>query len=330
MVTEKMKTIMRHRVACGTVAALLALGTGPLAQAQGTGKTATVAPAVQALEGRIWDVHAQQFIAPDVMFQRAARARYVLLGEKHDSQAHRARQLDMLQALAQRGRSPALAMEQFDAEYQPALAVAQAADVTDADALADAGQLNRQGWRWPMYRDLIAFAGAQHWPLLAANLSRAEARKIALGEVVPDVPAATYLQQIAMEDDVVQGHCGQRPEPARLAGIVAAQRARDARMAQTLDSTPGPVVLIAGAGHVRADRAVPRYLAQPTQALAIALVEALPSRSAPSDYDSAGFDLLWFTAAQSRPDACATPLPGLAAPAAVAPSPATPVPNATQ
>ncbi|MDZ7937884.1 MAG: ChaN family lipoprotein [Rhodoferax sp.] len=287
------------------VALLVGLGVTSLAQA------------TETLEGRIWDVHAQQFIALDVMFQRAASARYVLLGEKHDSEAHRARQLDLLQALAQRGRSPALAMEQFDSEYQSALAAAQGAGVIDADALADAGQLNRKGWRWPMYRDLIAFAGTQRWPLLAANLSRAEARKIALGEVVPDIPVATHLQQTGLEDDVVQGHCGYRPETARLAGIVAAQRARDARMAEVLDSTPGQVVLIAGAGHVRADRAVPRYLAQPTQALAVALVEALPGYSALSDYDSAGFDLLWFTAAQPRSDACAKPLPGLAAPAVV-------------
>ena len=307
----------RHTQALAWLAALMVLGSVPCAQAQ-VGPTATaVTEAGQVLEGRIWDVHAQQFIAPEVLFQRAASARYVLLGEKHDSSAHRARQLDLLQALAQRGRSPALALEQLDSEYQPALAAAQGAGVVDADALADAGQLNRKGWRWPMYRNLIGFAAAKHWPLLAANLSRAEARKIALGEVVPDIAVASRLQQNALEDDVVQGHCGHRPEPARLAGIVAAQRARDARMAQTLDSTPGPVVLIAGVGHVRADRAVPRYLAQPTQALTVALVEVLPDRSVPSDYDSAGFDLLWFTASQPRPDACSTPLPGLAAPAAV-------------
>ena len=307
----------RQTLAFVWLAALLVLGSVPFAQAQ-VGPTANaVTEAAQMLEGRIWDVHAQQFIAPEVMFQRAASARYILLGEKHDSQAHRARQLDMLQALAQRGRSPALAMEQFDSEYQPALAAAQGAGVVNADALADAGQLNRKGWRWPMYRNLIGFAGAQRWPLLAANLSRAQARQIAMGEVVPNIPAATRLQQAALEDDVVQGHCGHRPEPARLAGIVAAQRARDARMAQVLDRTLGQVVLIAGAGHVRADRAVPRYLAQPTQALTVALVEALPGRAEPSDYDSAGFDLMWFTATQPRPDACATPLPGLAAPAAV-------------
>jgi uncharacterized iron-regulated protein len=277
---------------------------------------ATQAQAPHALQGRIWDTRAQQFITEATLYQRAAAARYVLLGEKHDSEAHHARQLDVLQGLAALGAKPALALEQLDSEYQAALSQAQGAGQTDAEALADAGQLNRKGWRWPMYKDLIAFAAQRQWPLRAANLSRTDARKIAMGEVVPVLPAATAAQQAALEDDVIQGHCGHRPEAARLNGIVAAQRARDARMAQTLDAVGGPVVLIAGAGHVRADRAVPRYLAAPDQALAIAMVETAAGKSQPADYDRAGFDLLWFTVAgEERPDPCAIPLPGLAAPA---------------
>lgn len=284
---------------------------------------ATHAQAEHPLRGRIWDARAQQFITEAALYQRAAAARYVLLGEKHDSEAHHARQLDVLQGMAALGAKPALALEQLDAEYQAALTQAQRAGQTDAEALADAGQLNRKGWRWPMYKDLMAFAAQRQWPLYAANLSRTEARKIAMGEVTPALPAATPEQQAALEDDVVQGHCGYRPEPARLAGIVAAQRARDARMAQTLDAAAGPVVLIAGAGHVRTDRAVPRYLAEPARALAIAMVETSASRNQPADYDRAGFDLLWFTAAgPAQPDPCATPLPGLAAPAPAASAPA--------
>lgn len=263
-----------------------------------------------ALEGRIWDVAARQFISAQAAYQRAATSRYVLLGEKHDSEAHHARQLDVLQALAARGVQPALAMEQFDAQHQVALSAAQKAGTTDAQALADAGQLNRAGWRWPMYQALIAYAAQHQWPLVAANLSRAQARDIALGKLQPQLPTASAAQRTLVEDDVVQGHCGQRPEPARLNAIVQAQRARDLQMAQALDAVAGPVVLIAGAGHVRTDRAVPRYLQEPGRALAIAFVEVEGGKPMPLDYDSAGFDLLWFTTATPRPDPCATPLTG--------------------
>lgn len=296
------------------------------------GGTALAQTSVQpplGLQGRMWDTRTQQFITEPVLYQRAAAARYVLLGEKHDSEAHHARQLDVLRGLAALGAQPALALEQLDSEHQDALSRAQSAGQTDAEALADAGQLNRKGWRWPMYKDLMAFAAQRQWPLRAANLSRADARKIALGEVTPTLPAATPAQLAALENDVVQGHCGHRPEPARLAGIVAAQRARDARMAQVLDAVGGPVVLIAGAGHVRSDRAVPRYLAEPAKALAIALVETVAGKAEPADYDRAGFDVLWFTEhGEVRPDPCATPLLGLAAPAAATPvAPSTTSPN---
>ena len=283
----------------------LALGLMAGAQAQ------TTEP--HPLLDRVWDVRAGAFISQDDFFQRAAASRYVLLGEQHDSEAHHARQLQMLQALGARGLKPALALEQFDTEHQAALRGAQQAGQRDAEVLADAGQLNRKGWRWPMYRDLIAHAAEQGWPLLAANLSRAEARRIVLGEV-PAPAAADAEQQRLMEDDVIQGHCGHRPSANILAGMVGAQRARDARMAATLDAAGGPVVLIAGAGHVRRDRAVPRHLTEPARALAVGLVEVREGQTAPAAYNSAGFDVLWFTASKQRPDPCATPLPGLAGP----------------
>lgn len=263
-----------------------------------------------ALDGRIWDVAARQFISAQAAYQRAATSRYVLLGEKHDSEVHHARQLDVLQALEALGVQPALALEQFDAQHQVALSAAQKAGTTDAQALADAGQLNRTGWRWPMYQALIAYAAQHQWPLVAANLSRTQARDIALGKLQPQLPVADAAQLALVEDDVVQGHCGQRPESARLSAIVQAQRAREVQMAQALDSVAGPVVLVAGAGHVRSDRAVPRYLREPQRALAVAFVEVEDGKPTPLDYDSAGFDLLWFTAATPRPDPCATPLTG--------------------
>ena len=91
-------------------------------------------------------------------------------------------------------------------------------------------------------------------------------------------------------------------------------------MAQVLDAAAGPVVLIAGAGHVRSDRAVPRYLAAPEKALSIAMVDALPGQLNPAHYDGAGFDVLWFTEpGDVRPDPCAAPLPGLASPSSSPP-----------
>ena len=73
-------------------------------------------------------------------------------------------------AIAIHAERPAFAMEQFDREHQPALDAAGQAGIKDAEALADAGRLNRKGWRWPMYKGLIEHAAGQGWPIVAANL----------------------------------------------------------------------------------------------------------------------------------------------------------------
>lgn len=262
------------------------------------------------LQDRVWDVRGGRFIDVGEAVTRAASSRYVLLGETHDSVAHHAVQLQVLQHLHAAGQRGTLAMEQFDSEHQAALRAAQAGGEQDAERLADAGRLNRQGWRWPLYKDLIAWAAAHGWPLQGVNLSRAEGRRIAMREVRPVLPLLPQAVLTQMENDVVLGHCGHRPAPALLAALVDAQRARDVRMAEGMDAAArAPAVLIAGLGHVRRDRAVPCYLSQPERALVVGLLEVRDAATVPTAYDSAGLDLLWFTAAQTREDPCARALP---------------------
>jgi uncharacterized iron-regulated protein len=98
----------------------------------------------------------------------------------------------------------------------------------------------------------------------------------------------------------VEGHCGKRPGAKVLAGMIEAQRARDARMAAVLASH-APSVLIAGNGHARRDRGVPFYLAGGV--LSIAFVEVEADKETPQDY-AQDFDYLWFTPRAVRDDPC--------------------------
>lgn len=263
------------------------------------------------LNNRIWDVRSQSFVSADSLYEQAAKSTYVLLGELHDSAVHHRLQLEVLRALDARGLKPALAMEQFDTGHQAALSTAQAAGERDAEKLADAGRLDRRGWNWPLYRDLVAFAGERGWPLIAANLSRTEARDIALGKVTPVLPPGDAAQITALEDALVRGHCGYRPPREQLDRLVAAQRARDARMTAALEAAARhatPVVFITGAGHVHRGHAVPRYLMDGRSVLAIAFVEVDAERNSPQDYALAGYDYAWFTAATPREDPCKGPM----------------------
>jgi uncharacterized iron-regulated protein len=256
----------------------------------------------QPIEGRIWDVRERKFVSERELFVRAARARHLILGEVHDNPGHHRLQLEVLRALA--GQRRVLAMEQFDSEHQSAMDQAAA---RDAEALADAGRFDREGWNWPLYRPLVEFALQQRWPVRAANLSRAEARRIVGDPSVSGLPPAAPGLVAALERDIAGGHCGQRPEAKRLAGMVAAQRARDARLAATLTESS---VLITGNGHARRDRGVPLYLGGAEEVVSVGLIEAEPGRSAPREYlrdfySEASFDFVWFTGRHQRADPCA-------------------------
>jgi uncharacterized iron-regulated protein len=264
-------------------------------------------PAAEPLTGRIWDARAERYVAAEELLERAAHARHLLLGETHDNAEHHRLQLALLQALAARGETRVLAMEQFDSDEQAAIEAARGAGA-DAEALADAGHFDRKGWNWPQYRPLVEFALARGWPLVAANLARSEARAIvadpARSRLAPPAPAA----QRALERDIVGSHCGAAPEAKRLAGMVEAQRARDARMAEVLARQRSSSVLIAGIGHVRRDRGVPLYLPD-RPVLSVAFVEIQPGKVSPHDYyDSfasrSSFDYLWFTRRAERDDPC--------------------------
>ena len=259
-----------------------------------------LAPGEHPLVGRIWDVRAERFVSAEELFSRAARARHVILGETHDNPEHHRLQRVVLDALATRGDKRLLAMEQFDSGYQAAIDAARAAGA-NAERIADAGHFDRQGWNWPFYRPLVQFALEHGWPLVAANLSRDAARAVVADPARSDLPPAPPSVTRALERDIIDGHCGVAPDAQRLAGMVEAQRARDARMASVLRL---PSVLIAGAGHARRDRGVPLYLGD-ADMLSIAFIEAEPGK-APQEYtEPASFDYVWFTLPAARADPCA-------------------------
>jgi uncharacterized iron-regulated protein len=260
------------------------------------------------LAGRILDVRAGRFITRDELDKRAVGARFVILGEAHDNAEHHRLQAQIFESMLRAGRAPALAMEQFDREHQASLDAARARGERDAEALADAGRFDRKGWRWPDYKPLVTLAASRGLAILAANFSRADARTLMRsGRPAEGLAPASPELHAVLEKDIVEGHCGLRPSMPVLAGMIEAQRARDAHMARVL-STAGPAgaVLIAGSGHARRDRGVPAYLAPALQEqlLSIAFMEVEASGQAPRHAYRHLFDFVWFTPGAARDDPC--------------------------
>jgi len=240
----------------------------------------------------------------------------VLLGEMHDNPAHHALRAAALERLAAGGARPALAFEQFDRERQADIDQARRAQPRDADALI--ARAGGRGWDWPLYRPFVQLALDHDLPIVAANLSRADAgRVIREGfSAVFDAPTrhALGLDALALElvaaheRAVVDGHCGLLPA-AMVAPMARAQIARDAVLAAAIaPHAARGVVLLTGNGHARRDIGVARWLPASLQGAAlvsIGFLETQPQAAAQSGMPAQAFDRVVITGAPTREDPCA-------------------------
>lgn len=236
-----------------------------------------------------------------------AAPQVLLLGEVHDNAAGHAARVALLQDKLAAGWRPAIAMEQFDTDQQPALDAAMR-ECADAACVIAKVAPAKSSWTWEYYTPVIALALQYKLPLYAANLSRSEASKVVKDGFAAALPAALIAQYsldtlpatvlTAQENAVRDNHCGALPE-ALVSPMAKAQIARDVVMAQTLrmHATNG-IVLIAGNGHVRSDIAVPYWLQR--DGLRVHTVGFLEP-----DTDTIAFDDIRHIPASTRADPCA-------------------------
>jgi uncharacterized iron-regulated protein len=164
-------------------------------------------------------------------------------------------------------------------------------------------------WDWQLYYPVIQLALTHQLPLVAGNLSRADASRVVRDGVTAtfdpqsikdyrlDQPLPAALTS-AQRQEIVSGHCNMLPE-MMVGGMVNAQVARDIWMAKIIrDQQPKDVVLIAGNGHVRNDIGVGYWLKQGTPALTLRSI-AFVERGQGGEYDS-----IQTVAPQTRDDPC--------------------------
>ena len=250
---------------------------------------------------------------PDELAAQLARHPVAILGETHDNAAQHRLRATALARLYEGGARPALALEQFDRGQQAAIDALLQADAPVAERVDRIVALGDRGWNWTYYRPYVELAVTYRVPLIAANLSRADALRVARDGVGaafgPAEQAAMRLQDVpadllrAQRREVDEGHCHTLPADA-LEPMARAQVARDATMAAMLQPVlPRGVVLLAGNGHARRDIGVVRYLspADRQRAVSIGLIE--DDGHAP-ELPRGAFDAIILTAAQPRPDPC--------------------------
>ena len=256
-----------------------------------------------------------QPISAAALARAMARQPIVLLGEVHDNASQHALRAQALRQLIVGGARPAIAFEQIDHDRQGAIDAIRAEPGADVAVRADriiAGA-GAKGWDWSLYRPYLLIALENDLPIVGANLSRADAMRVATEGFAAVFSAgqraALGLDQVppeverAQEYEIERGHCGQLPADA-LPAMAGAQIARDAVLAQSIAPYfARGVVLLTGNGHARRDIGVPRHL-DPRDAAHVVSIGLLEDDGR-APHNAADFDVVFLTPVQSREDPCA-------------------------
>lgn len=267
-------------------------------------------PAAIAPEGRahtdlgvIRELASGRTLTPQALVERLAAAPRVLVGEQHDNPDHHALQLWLLRQLAAQRAQGSLLLEMLNPDQQAQVDAAQAASQAGQPPTDPYQALSWQAnWDWSVYGALVTYALRQPYPLLSANLDRAQILQIYKQRpTLSGAASTTQLVQATLLADIRESHCGMLPE-AQMPAMLAVQQQRDRRMAERLLAAPTPALLLAGAFHVRKDLGVPLHLQDLGAGEGNAvLVLAEVGRTVSAE----SADYVWYTAAQPEQDHCA-------------------------
>jgi uncharacterized iron-regulated protein len=229
---------------------------------------------------------------PEALAAAIRGHRVVLLGEVHDNGVQHALRLDALRRLIANGARPALAFEQFVRDRQSQIDAARRERPGDAAYLIEQAA-GAKSWRWEFYQPFVQLALDHGLPIVAANLSRADAFRLSqqgwramprvrdreLDSILPAEFFDAHLRAVA------KGHCDLIPE-GELPAMARAQIGRDLTLARSIrPHIDRGVVLLTGNGHVRKDIGVPFWLSRQerSRAFSVAIVEPDDARGPPSD-----------------------------------------------
>jgi uncharacterized iron-regulated protein len=263
------------------------------------------------LVGKIWDSYKNTWLTNTQFNNELLHYDYILLGETHNNPDHHQLQAEVINALVKAGTQPTVVMEMLSQkawQNQPHI-WRKASELQEL-----AGMLNT-GWPWELYTPILQSVVQNQLELYAGNIGSDELHQWAnkQGHIKKNHLVKEFLftdeSFNTLTKDIIDSHCG-HGDGEFVNFMASAQMQRDRIMAVSLIGKKIPVVLIAGAGHIRNDYAVPMRLRKQfkqTSYLSIAFISVQEEVIDPTAYlqDVPDlYDILYFTPSHTNQDPC--------------------------
>ncbi|WP_170861311.1 ChaN family lipoprotein [Geitlerinema sp. PCC 9228] len=216
------------------------------------------------------------------ILQELAKADVVYLGEIHTKAADHQAQLAIVQALQQRNRKVAIAMEMFQLPYQDVLDQYIRGEIDEDQLLEKTEYQQRWGYDWDDYAPILRYARKHQLPAIALNVPTETIRRVATGgwsgltsedqrwlpprsEIHTDHPQ--YRQRLR---EIFDGIHAEYNSSGNFEFFYLAQLLWDETMAANIAkyATQHPeyqVVVLAGSGHIANRYGIPNRVARRMQ-----------------------------------------------------------------
>lgn len=212
----------------------------------------------------IRDAATGKALTPSQLLATLSKAPMVIVGEEHSNVQHHLIEQWLLQNLPKARPQGSVLMEMVDISQQSSVdrvkATMRSGSVVSESRVQEAVRWNA-GWPWPLYCGVVMTALEGDYPLIAANISRAQVNELYNTPTFPGGVQSTNPQVHKALSAIIYLMHGGKIEGEQLTAMMAIQQQRDRFMASQLMKAPRPALLIAGGYHATKDIGVPLHLA---------------------------------------------------------------------
>ncbi|MEA5539507.1 ChaN family lipoprotein [Limnoraphis robusta Tam1] len=208
------------------------------------------------------------------ILQNLKSADVVYLGETHDQLKDHLAQLNIIKALYHKNSQIVIGLEMFQRPYQEVLDQYIAGSISETELIEKSQYLQRWGFPWKNYAEILRFARQNNIPVLALNTPSEVTRKVAkeglesltdedkryippLSEIRTD--NAEYRQML---QEIYQQHHHGQGNSAAFENFFLAQVLWDETMAETIakylqNHPKSQVIVLVGKGHIIYNYGIP-------------------------------------------------------------------------